>query len=169
MGLEIDILTKLLPNPVTMIAQLGATTLLLFGFRKLLWKPMAAYIEKRAEAEDAALRNAKDASELAELNLARSEMTLNEAAQEAREIIEKGKLEGLRVKDKLLTEAKHEADGKLEAAQREIKHQRDQLRLDIESEIVDVALVAAKKLLESKVDEHHDRLAVQQIIKDVRN
>ena len=81
----------------------------------------------------------------------------------------RSKLEGLRVKDKLLTEAKHEADGKLEAAQREIKHQRDQLRLDIESEIVDVALVAAKKLLESKVDEHHDRLAVQQIIKDVRN
>jgi F-type H+-transporting ATPase subunit b len=169
MGLEIDILTKLLPDPVTMVAQLGATALLLLGFRKYLWAPMTAYIEKRAEAEDAALRNAKEASELAELNLARSEMTLTEAAQEARAIIDKGKNEGLRVKDKLVTDAKHEADAKLEAAQREIKHQRDQLRLDIESEIVDVALVAAKKLMESKVDEQHDRLAVQQIIKDVRN
>jgi len=169
MGLEIDILTKLLPNPVTMIAQLGATALLLFGFRKLMWKPMTAYIAKRAEAEDAALRNAKEASELAEMNLARSELTLTEAAHEARTIIEKGKEEGLRVKDKLMTEAKQEAEAKLDAAQREIKHQRDQLRLDIETEIVDVALVAAKKLLESKVDEQHDRLAVQQIIKDVRN
>ena len=169
MGIEIDILTKLLPDPVTMVAQLGATALLLLGFRKLLWGPMTAYIEKRAEAEDAALHNAKEASELAELNLARSEMTLTEAAQEARAILEKGKEEGLRVKDRLVTEAKREAEAKLDAAQREIKHQRDQLRLDIETEIVDVALVAAKKLMESKVDEQHDRLAVQQIIKDVRN
>jgi len=44
-----------------------------------------------------------------------------------------------------------------------------ELRKDIEKEIVDVALVAAKRLMEDKVDIDHDRLQVQQIIKDVRN
>ena len=72
-------------------------------------------------------------------------------------------------KEKLLSDAKAEADGKLDAARREIEHEKLQLRKDIETEIVDVALIAAKKLMESKVDEIHDRQQVQQIIKDVRN
>jgi F-type H+-transporting ATPase subunit b len=84
-------------------------------------------------------------------------------------MIEQGKEEAKRVKEKLLTDAKAEADAKLDSARREIEHEKNQLRKDIEKEIVDVALVAAKRLMEDKVDIDHDRLQVQQIIKDVRN
>lgn len=169
MNLDIDILTKLLPNPVTMVAQLGATGLLLFAFKKYLWKPMTVYLEKRAEAEDQALRSADEANKLAQINLARSEVTLEETTQEIKLLLEQSKDEAKRIKEKLLADAKVEADTKLEAAFREIEHQRNQLRKDIETEIVDVALLAAKKLMENKIDEVQDRHQVQQIIKDVRN
>jgi F-type H+-transporting ATPase subunit b len=169
MNLDIDILTKLFPDAITMVAQLGATGLLLFGFKKYLWKPMTTYLDKRAEAEDNALRSADEANKLAVVNLAHSEMTLQETAQEVKSLIEQGKEEARRIKEKLIFDAKTEADNKLEAASREIEHQKQQLRKDIETEIVDVALFAAKKLMENKVDEIHDRQQVQQIIKDVRN
>lgn len=169
MNLDIDILTKLFPDMVTMVAQLGATALLLWGFKKYLWKPMTAYLEKRAEAEDNALRSADEANKLAQINLAHSEVTLVETNQEIKGLIEQGKEEAKQIKEKLMADAKAEADAKLEAARREIEHQKTQLRKDIESEIIDVALIAAKKLMEDKVDEVHDRRQVQQIIKDVRN
>jgi len=169
MDLNIDILTKLFPDLVTMVAQLGATGLLLFGFKKYLWKPMTAYLETRAEAEDSALRMADEANKLAQVNLAHSEVTLSETNHQVISLIEQGKEEAKRIKEKLMSDAKAEADAKLEAARREIEHEKTQLRHDIESEIIDVALVAAKKLMEDKVDLDHDRRHVQQIIKDVRN
>lgn len=169
MNLNIDILTQLFPNVVTMVAQLGATGLLLFGFKKYLWKPMTTYLNTRAEAEDSALRTADEANKLAQINLARSEVTLSETAQEIKTLMEQGKDEARRIREELVSKAKAEADAKLESARREIEHEKHQLRRDIETEIIDVALVAAKKLMESKVDEAQDRLHVQQIIKDVRN
>jgi F-type H+-transporting ATPase subunit b len=130
---------------------------------------MTAYIAKRAEIEDQALRQADEANKLAQVNLAHSELSVQNAVSETKTIIEQGKEEAKQIKDKLMADAKAEADAKLEAARREIEHQKTQLRKDIESEIIDVALIAAKKLMEDKVDEVHDRRQVQQIIKDVRN
>ena len=167
--MEFDIAGKLFPNLLTMIVQLSATGVLFYGFKRLLWKPMTAYIAKRAEIEDEALRQADEANKLAQINLAHSELSVRNAVSETKTIIEQGKDEAKQIKEKLVANAKAEADAKLEAARREIEHQKTQLRKDIETEIIDVALIAAKKLMEDKVDEAHDRLQVQQIIKDVRN
>ena len=64
---------------------------------------------------------------------------------------------------------KHEADAKLETALREIDNQKRKMREEIESEIVDVALLASSKLLEGKIDEEEDRKQIQSFIKNVRN
>lgn len=169
MNLDIDILTKLFPNTVTMIAQFGATGLLLYWFKKYLWKPMTEYLNKRAEAEDLTLRSADEANKLAQINLARSTVTLEETFAEVKVMLEQGKEEAKRIREKILADAKEEADSKLDAARREIEHEKNQLYKDIETEIVDVALLAARQLMESKIDEAHDRHQVAQIIKDVRN
>jgi F-type H+-transporting ATPase subunit b len=130
---------------------------------------MTNYIEKRAEAEDSALRSADEANKLAQVNLAHSELSIENSIIEVKTIVDQGKEEARRIKEKLINDAKAEADSKLEAARREIEHEKTQLYKDIETEIVDVALMAAKKLMESKIDEIHDRQQVAQIIKDVRN
>jgi F-type H+-transporting ATPase subunit b len=169
MSLEFDIAGKLFPDLLTMIVQLSATGILFYGLKRLLWIPMTNYIEKRAEAEDSALRSADEANKLAQVNLAHSALSIENSIIEVKTIVEQGKEEARRIKEKMLSDAKAEADGKLDAARREIEHEKLQLRKDIEKEIVDVALIAAKKLMESKVDEIHDRQQVQQFIKDVRN
>ena len=84
-------------------------------------------------------------------------------------MIESGKQEGIRVKELLLAEAKDEAENKLNSALREISHQKSQMRGEIESEIIDVALLATSKLIEGKMDETEDRRQIQHFIKDVRN
>ncbi len=167
--LDLDIAGKLFPDAITLIVQLCATGVLFLGMKKLLWKPMQDYLAKRAEVADAALREAHEANVLARENQKKSDQLLSEAAHEAKQIIESGKLEGKRLKEQLLAEAKNEADNKLTSALREIAHQKAQMRDEIESEIVDVALLAASKLIEGKVDEAEDRKQIQHFIKDVRN
>lgn len=167
--LDLDIAGKLFPDPLTMLVQLCATGILFWGFKKWLWKPMQEYLQKRADVADAALKDAHVANSVARANQMKSDLLLSEAAKEAKQIIENGKLEGKRLKDHLLVEAKNEADNKLTSALREIAHQKSQMRDEIESEIVDVALLAATKLLEGKVDEAEDRKQIQHFIKDVRN
>lgn len=169
MGLELDIAGKLFPNIITMAVQLLATGVLFLGFKKLLWKPMQTYLQKRADVADQALRDAYEAKLLAEERQKDAEALLGKAAMDAKEIIESGKQEGKRVKDLLLAEAKNDADNKLSSALREIAHQKTQMREEIESEIIDVALLAASKLIEGKVDETEDRRQIQHFIKDVRN
>ena len=167
--LDLDIAGKLFPDAITLIVQLCATGVLFLGMKKLLWKPMQDYLAKRAEVADAALREAAEANTVARENQKKSDQLLSEAAHEAKQIIESGKLEGKRLKEQLLAEAKNEADNKLTSALREIAHQKAQMRDEIESEIVDVALLAASKLIEGKVDEAEDRKQIQHFIKDVRN
>lgn len=169
MTLDLDIAGKLFPDVLTMVVQLSATGVLFWGFKKLLWIPIQTYLAKRAEIADGALKEAHEANSLARSNQLQSEVALSEAAREAKQIIENGKLEGARIKEQLISSGKHEADNKLESALREIEIQKRHLRDEIENEIVDVALLATSKLLEGKIDEAEDRRQIQRFIKDVRN
>jgi F-type H+-transporting ATPase subunit b len=169
MNLDLDIAGKLFPDLLTMAVQLVATGILFWGLKKLLWIPMQNFLAKRAEVVDAQLKDAYNANLLADENHKQSHLILSNAMVEAKTIIENGKLEGLRLKESLLVEAKNEADNKLTSALREIAHQKLQMRDEIEAEIVDVALLAAAKLIEGKVDEIEDRKQIQHFIKDVKN
>lgn len=168
MTLDLDIAGKLFPDALTMAVQLSATAVLFFAFRKLLWIPIQTYLAKRAEIADAALKEAHDANSVARANQLQSEVMLSEAAREAKQIIENGKIEGSRTKEHLVQTGKREADAKLETALREIDNQKRKMREEIESEIVDVALLASSKLLEGKIDEEEDRKQIQSFIKNVR-
>ncbi len=169
MNLDLDIMGKLFPDPITMAVQLVATAVLFYGLKRLMWVPMQAYLAKRAEAADQALASAYEANMVAKTNQEASAEALSQAARDAQSIIDSGKTEGQRLKDQILAEARNEADNKLSGAVREIARQRQQMQQELETEIVDVALLAASKLIEDKVDESQDRKQVQAFIKDYRN
>lgn len=169
MNLDLDIMGKLFPDPITMAVQLAATGLLFYGLKRLMWIPMQAYLAKRAEVADLALASAYEANQVAQNNQQASAEALAQAAREAKDIIERGKLEGQRQKVAIVGDARMEADNKLSSAMREIARQRQQMQEQLETEIVDVALLAAEKLLEEKMDDQSDRKQIQAFIKDFRN
>ncbi|MGB7595283.1 MAG: F0F1 ATP synthase subunit B [Erysipelotrichaceae bacterium] len=167
--LELDIAGKLFPDALTMIVQLAATGVLFYGFHRLLWKPIIAYLEKRAVLADSQLREAEASKLNAEKLHAEAQVQLTEAIREAHALVERGKEEGQRVREKLSKDGKTAADLKLQSALREITYQRQQMEDSIQTEIVDVALLAARKLIEDKADETFDRDQVERFLKDVRS
>jgi F-type H+-transporting ATPase subunit b len=167
--MDFEIMGKLFPNPLTMLIQLAATGVLFYWFKRLLWQPTKKYLEKRAELADGQLREADELNGSAKELHEQAKIQLTEAAKEAHALVERGKEEGQRVREKLSKDGKTEADLKLQSALREITYQRQQMQDSIQTEIVDVALLAARKLIEDKADESFDRDQVERFLKDVRS
>ncbi len=167
--MEFDVMGKLFPNALTMVIQLCATGVLFYWFRRLLWQPTKNYLNKRSELADSQLREADQANQKAKQLQEQANAALLEAAKEAHALVERGKEEGQRVREQLSKDGKQAADLKLQAALREITYQRQQMQDSIQNEIVDVALLAARKLIEDKFDEETDRSQVERFIKDVRS
>jgi F-type H+-transporting ATPase subunit b len=167
--MDFEIMGKLFPNPLTMLIQLAATGVLFYWFRRLLWEPTKKYLSKRADLADGQLREADERNEAAKGLHEQAKLQLIEAAHEAHTLIERGKEEGQRVREKLSKDGKNTADLKLQSALREITYQRQQMQDSIQTEIVDVALLAARKLIEDKADENFDREQIERFLKDVRS
>lgn len=169
MKIETDILAQLMPNPLTMIAQLCATAILFFLMYKLAYKPVKKILDTRSEYEESRLKDADELKKKYEDLHAEAENEINNAKAEAKEIIAKAQDEGNRVKNNLIDEGKQKSQAIIDDAQNNIAMQKAKMLDEMHGEIVDVALTAAEKLLQSKIDSKNDKDSVNEFIKEVTN
>ena len=87
--MDIDIAGKLFPNLTTLIVQLCATGVMFLIFKKFLWNTVREFMNKRAEAIEANVTEAKQMNEQAHIFVKESEQQAREAAKEYRAIIHK--------------------------------------------------------------------------------
>lgn len=167
--LDIDILGSLIPDPITMLAQLMSTGVLLVLFKKYLWVPVSKFLEKRAEASQEALMDAGLAKAEAESMKEQAQQELQEAANKAQQIIDRSENEAKKIRMELLDKAQLQAQQKIEQADSQIELQRKEMKLGIHKEIVDVAMLASERLMRTKIDETFDRKAIEAFIEDVDN
>lgn len=164
---EIDIVGSLFPDPITMLAQLMATGLLLVVFKRYFWVPVNQYIERRNETAQQHLTDAYQAKEEALEKQQQAKQQLQEAAMKAQKIIEHSESEAKKIKEEMLSQAQRQARQKIEHAQSQIELQRKDMQTSIRKEIVEVALLASERLLHDKIDESIDRQMIEDFVKDV--
>ena len=169
MKIETDILGQLIPNPLTMLVQLCATAVLFFLMYKLAYKPVKKIMDTRAEYEQSKLSDADKLKKEYEDLHAKAEKEIDEAKTKAQEIIANAQDEGSRVKNNLIDEAKQKSQQIMEDAQNNITLQKNKMLEDMHGEIVDVALSAAEKMLQSKLDSKDDKDSIDAFIKEVKN
>ncbi len=164
---EIDILGSLIPDPITMLAQLMATGLLFLAFKKYLWVPVSEYLDKRANIAQKELTDANQAKEDAFEKQKQANAQLQEAAIKAQKIINHSESEAKKIKEEMLSQAQSQAKQKIEHARSQIELQRKDMQSSIRKEIVDVAMLASERLLHEKMNESIDRQMIEDFIKDV--
>lgn len=169
MKIETDILGQLIPNPLTMLVQLCATAVLFFLMYKLAYKPVKKIIDKRSEYEQNRLSDADDLKKKYEDLHSQAEQEIIDAKSQAQEIISKAQDEGNRVKNNLIDEGKQKSQQIIDDAQNNIALQKSKMLDEMHGEIVDVALTAAEKLLQSKLDAKDDKDSINEFIKEVTN
>ncbi len=80
-----------------------------------------------------------------------------DARRQAGEIVAEGKAAGDRVRKDIEEKARAEAQQMVESARREIARERDEAIAELRRESVDLALAAASKLMQERMDEAKDR------------
>ena len=169
MKIETDILGQLIPNPLTMVVQLCATAVLVFLMYKLAYKPVKKILDTRSEYEQSRLTDADKLKKEYEDLHAKAEQEIIDAKAQAKQIISDAQDEGNRVKTNLIDEGKAKSQQIIDDAQNNITLQKNKMLDEMHGEIVDVALSAAEKILQSKLDSKNDKESIDEFIKEVTN
>lgn len=165
--INIDIMGRLFPDPLTMLVQLAATGVLFLLFKKYLWIPVNNYLQKRADLSQQAIADAQLAKAEALEYRENAKRQLQEAAIQAQKIYDRFENEGKRVKETLLFDAQKQAQQKIEQAHIQIENLYKEMETEIRQEIVEVALLASEKLLNEKLDLNKDRANIDQFIQEL--
>ena len=135
---------------------------LFFFLKKFLFGRVNAMLEKRAQMVQADMDEAKQHAADAEKLKNAYEETLSGAKQEAKQIIATAKQNAHAQGSEITAKA----DTLLKEAQKEIERERRQTLDGVQGEIADLALAAASKLMEQKVDDQTNRELVNAFLSE---
>ncbi len=167
MGIQIDLLSKLIPNILTIITQLCATAILFMLMKKFAWGPVKNILAERSKYEQERLTEAdRLRKESAELK-AEAEHELQEASVKAQQTIKDARSEAERLKESLINEGKERSQQLIDEAQKDIELQKAKMMEEMHKDIVNVAINTTSKMLGEKVDDKSDKKLVEGFIKEV--
>lgn len=167
--MSIDIAGKLFPNITTLIVQLLSTGVLLFFFKKYLWVPMQNYFAKRADFIESQINEAKNMNERARVLMEESDQQAKESAKEYRGIVEKAKVDALKVRDDIIVEARKEAASKIKQAEQEIAAEKEEARKEMKEEMIDIAMEVATKIMNKDMNSKENQKLVKEFVDKVVN
>ena len=94
-------------------------------------------------------------------------MIVEEAEKQSQQIIEEAQAEGLKMKNQLISEGQMQAKEIVEQARVQAREQKAKMVQTIQEEMVDVALLATRKMLQQQLDEDRQHEAVEDFVKEV--
>lgn len=137
---------------------------------KIGWGPLTKAIEDRESKVRGDIDAAEKARAEAEADMARYKQQLDQAAEEAKNLLVEAREAAERAKETILTDAREQADSLRNQATREIEAARDKAMAEIKGYIVDVAMAASRKFVAGNVDEGvHKRLVDEVLAKAAEN
>ncbi len=141
--------------------------ILVFILGKFAWGPILGAVEAREQGiqsalDEAAARNAEAAKLLAE-----HKEQLADARRQSSELIAEGKVAGDSLRKEIEEKARAEAQAIIDRARAEIEREKDQAVQEIRKESVDLALAAASRLMDEKLDQAADRQLVERYLTEL--
>lgn len=144
---------------IEMLIQIASTLLLFVVVRLFFWEHITNYLEKRKEQMSQDYDEAKQAKQNAEEKKQKAEEELKEIRLSAKERYEKAKSRGEKEAKDIIENAKQEAENILSNAQKEIRSEIEKARKNINDEIVSVATLMTKKIIDKKLTKkEHEQL-----------
>lgn len=147
------------------------TTLVFFVLLGILWKfawgPILAAVDAREKAIQGALDEAARQNQDAARLLEEHRRQLADARRQASDLVADGKFAGDKVRKDIEDKARLEAQAIVERAKHEIDRERDAALDTLRRESVDLALAAAARLMQERMDPSRDRQYVERFLDEV--
>lgn len=137
---------------------------LLFVLRRWAFPPILGYAEAREKRIQASLDEARTDREAAERLLAEQKEALADARRQSQQVLTDAKQAAESVRQELLARAKTEQEELTARARDEIARERDAALESVRHEAVDLAIAAASKVLERRINAAEDRQLVTEYL-----
>lgn len=152
---------------VTLIGELITFAVLVFVTMKYIWPPLFKAMEARekkiADGLEAAERGQK-AMDLAAQNVKKQ---LREAKAKSADIIDQANLRAAQVVEQAKGTAQTEAKKIHELAKSGIATETEKAKRDLYKQVVDLAVDAASKIIESNIDKAANKRLIDQFIEEI--
>ena len=134
------------------LIQICATLILFVVIKVFFWKPVTNILESRRKVIDEALEDAvKTKEENARIKLELDQQML-EAKNSIKALMDKAQKESNLLKEEIIRQAHDEANLRLKNLEVELEQERTKMNKQIKKEIVDIAFLAASKIIAKEVD-----------------
>ena len=140
-----------------LVAQIISFLILFFILRTLVWKRFLQLLDNRKERISLEFKNIEDSKAEAARLRSDYESRMENIDQIARTKIEEAVSEGKRIAEEIRENANTEALQIIKKTDEALKAEMARAREEYRDEIVDIALLAAEKVIEEKLTEEEDR------------
>ena len=155
------------PEPGLMLWTLITFGLLLVLLRLFAWKPLLAVIEEREGVVRESLEASRRAQEEAESALEENRRILAEARKAAAEVVQRSEKDAEKVREELLHKARKDGEELLRQGREEMEREKRAAVREIRGVAADLALAAAEKLIEARLDDDANRRLVEGYLDDL--
>lgn len=154
-------------NPGLIVWTIITFVIVLVILRATAWKPLLGALTAREEKIRSSLKDAQDAKEQARALLEENRRQLALAEEQSQRIIREGRDMGERLKAEILEKANASARSAVEQAREEIQREKESALTQLRSEVADLAIQAAGKILDANLDTAKQRALVDAVIRDI--
>ena len=144
-----------------------AFILLLFVLSKFAWGPITAALDERESTIEESITRAERANAEAQKLLADNEAARREAEAQAQKILAEARAEADRQREAAKADLRDELAGERERAAADIEQQKQQALGELRAEVAALAVGAAEKILRKEIDGPEQQRLVDQFIADL--
>lgn len=150
-----------------MLFQLTNTLVMFLFLRKLLFKPVTEFVQKRQDAIDATINEAEQKNQESEALRAQLKQKMDSAEEEGRHIIKEAAIRAEARADEIIKAAEAEIHQLKAKAAQDMEQERQKALNALKDEISHLTILAASKVVERDIDEGAHRAYIQQFIDGV--
>ncbi len=151
-------------NPGLMVWTVVTFVVLVIVLGRYAWKPLLKSLQDRENGIRQALESAEKARTDAAALLKQNEQNLAKAEDEYQRLIREGKALADKLKEEIVLKAQQQAQRQLQQAEEEIQRDIDAAKQQLRTEIADLAIQAAGKILDETLDAQKHKQLVDKFL-----
>ena len=141
--------------------------ILFFLLRRFAFPAILGAVERREQALEEALANARRDREEAQRLLEEQQRQIEGARGEAQKFIAEGRAVAEKMRQDLLGQTRQEQQEMLERARREIQMEKERALVQLRREAVNLAIFGAGKVIEENLDDEKNRRLVDSFLESI--
>lgn len=154
----------LVPDKYTFIFVLINLIVLYLFMRKLLFKPVTEFMEKRKNGIEQSLKEAEEAKLLAAKTQKSYEEKIKSTKEEAEKILNEAKVRAVHEAEEIIKNAQQEALEITKRGREEVERERAEMLGQIKQQIALLAIAAATQVVQTNMDTAANRVIVEKFI-----